>query len=330
LTGLDTVEHSLRRDDVAAGVGGPQLAEPTPRTFVLSIDFEDWHQLVHRRIGRPDWEEGSATFERHVSTLLDLLDELGVRATFFVAGITADRHPGALAAVAARGHELACHGYDHRRAFRQTPDEFRQDVLRSVDAVQRIGGVTPAGYRAPWFSITRDSFWAHDVLRDLGFSYDSSLFDSPRIPNRIQPIPARPWRLGNDRDGLWEFPIAVWRRGRIVLPLGGGAYWRALPEFVLWRGLEQVSRNGTFPVLYFHPYEFAREPLRAVLATAAGRRERVRETWRDVSKNTRRHLIPPRLREAARRFRLVPFCAVLHTNSDDLDETLLRQARARV
>jgi polysaccharide deacetylase family protein (PEP-CTERM system associated) len=296
---------------------------------VLSIDFEDWHQLVHRRIGRQDWEEGSATFERHVATLLDLLDELDVHATFFVAGVTANRHPRALAAVAARGHELGCHGYEHRRAFRQTPAEFRRDVLRCVDVVERICGVRPTGYRAPWFSITRDSLWAHDILRDLGFSYDSSLFDSPRIPNRIQPIPSEPWRLGDGHDGVWEFPIAVWRRGRLVLPLGGGAYWRALPGLVLWRGLEQLGRQRTFPVLYFHPYEFANEPLRAVLPTPAAR-ERVRETWRHIAKNTRRRLIAPRLREAAARFRLVPFRSVLITHRDDLDQALFRQARPRV
>ena len=102
--------------------------------------------------------------------------------------------------------------------------------MRGIDAVESICGVTPVGYRAPWFSITRDSLWAHDTLRELGFRYDSSLYDSPRIPNRIQPIPARPYRLGDDPDALWEVPIAVWRKGRMVLPLGGGAYWRALPS----------------------------------------------------------------------------------------------------
>ena len=95
-----------RLERVAFGSGRltmPQLAEPTTRTFVLSFDFEDWHQLVHRRIGRPDWRDGSAEFEQHVSTLLDLLDELGVSATFFVAGVTADRHPGALTEVVGEG-----------------------------------------------------------------------------------------------------------------------------------------------------------------------------------------------------------------------------------
>jgi hypothetical protein len=140
----------------------------------------------------------------------------------------------------------------------------------------------------------------------------------------------RPFRIGGDVDALWEFPIAVLRQGRMVLPLGGGAYWRALPGVVLWHGLDSLSRRSTFPVLYFHPYEFADDALRVVLPPQASSRERVRETWRRVSKNTRRDLICARLREAAARFRLVPVRDIFDAARDDLDATLLRQTRARV
>ncbi len=134
------------------------------------------------------------------------------------------------------GTTSRCHGYEHRRAFQQTPEEFRNDVVRCLDVVERICGVTPIGYRAPWFSITRQSLWAHDILRELGFRYDSSLYDSPFVPRRIRPIPTSPFRIGGGADDeLWEFPIAVWRRGRAALPLGGGAYWRAI----------QAPRSGT-------------------------------------------------------------------------------------
>lgn len=300
-------------------------------TFVLTFDFEDWHQLVHRRLGHPDWRAGSTEFEQHVAIVLDLLADLGVSATFFVAGVAAERHPGALREVVARGHEVACHGYEHRRAYRQTPGEFRRDVVRCLEAVATICGVTPIGYRAPWFSITRDSLWAHDILWELGFRYDSSLYDSPRIPRRVRPIPAHPFCVrGHVDDGLWEFPIAVARWGRTVLPLGGGQYWRALPSVALWHGLENVARHSAFPVLYFHPYECATEPLRVLLPAGASRREHVRETWRRVSKNTRRELLPVRIREAASRFRLVTFRDVIGPGRHDLDPTLLREASTRV
>ena len=190
----------------------------TRPTFVLTFDFEDWHQLVYRRIGRTDWQVGSEEFRSHVSTLLDLLDELGLTATFFVVGVTAERHPEALVDVVARGHEIGCHGYEHRRVFQQTPAEFRCDVVACLDAVERICGIRPEGYRAPWFSITHDSLWAPEILRSLGFRYDSSLFDSPRIPHRLTPIPAGPFRLQQGPDGLVEFPTAVLRRGRVDAP----------------------------------------------------------------------------------------------------------------
>ena len=297
-------------------------------TFVLSFDFEDWHQLVLRRIDRPDWRDGSAEFERHLANLLALLDELGVSATFFVAGVTADRHPQALRDVVAHGHEIGCHGYEHRRAFRQGRDVFRKDVARCVDTVERIAGVTPSGFRAPWFSITRESLWAFDVLRELGFRYDSSLFDSFRIPNRITPVPAHPFRVDGDGPELWEFPVASWRRGRVVLPVGGGAYWRLLPGRLLWHGLEQVTRASAFPVLYFHPYEFATEALQIRLPDGASPRARLRETKRRLAKNARLNLIPVRLREAAGRFRLVAFRDILVAACDDSDSTLFRPARA--
>jgi len=299
----------------------------TRPTFVLTFDFEDWHQLVYRRIGRTDWRVGSWEFRSHVSTLLDLLDELGLTATFFVVGVTAERHPEALLDVVARGHEIGCHGHEHRRVFQQTPAEFRRDVVTCLDAVERICGIRPEGYRAPWFSITHDSLWAPEILRSLGLRYDSSLFDSPRIPHRLTPIPAGPFRLQQGPDGLVEFPTAVLRRGRVVLPLGGGAYWRALPGALLWQGLETLGSRASFAVLYFHPYEFSQDTLRVALPGGASAREHVREGWRQVSKNARRGLIRERLVEAAARFRLVTVQDALE-EQHGFDPALLREARS--
>jgi peptidoglycan-N-acetylglucosamine deacetylase len=292
--------------------------------FVLSVDFEDWHQLVLRRIGRADWFDGGPTFPGHVARVLELLDELGLRATFFVAGIAAERHPGALREVVSAGHEIGCHGYDHRRIFQLTPDAFRSDVARCVDVVEEICGVRPRGYRAPWFSINRDCAWAHDVLVDLGFRYSSSVYDSPRLPRRFEAIPAAPFVV---RDALWEFPVAAWRLGPTSLPLGGGAYWRALPGPVLRRGLEHLARTATLPVLYFHPYEFAPERLRVALPRDARARERLREAARSAYKNMRRDLIAVRLREAAASFGFVTFSDVL---ADPTHPPLLRPAHALV
>jgi len=284
--------------------------ETAGRPFVLSFDFEDWHQLAFRRRGREDWRVGSDAFVQHVGTVLDVLDEADVRVTFFVMGATAERHPSVLTEVAARGHEVACHGYEHRRVHEQTPTQFREDLLRCVDVIVEVSGVTPIGYRAPWFSITPETPWVYDVLEELGFVYDSSLFDSPLLRQQPRPIPQHPFRIG----GVWEFPVAVWKRGGAVLPLGGGSYWRALPAIALWRGLASVARDSRYPVLYFHPYEFAPERLGVIVPERAPLRERGREAYRRAYRNARRRLIPIRFREAARRFTFVSFRDALDTD----------------
>jgi polysaccharide deacetylase family protein (PEP-CTERM system associated) len=240
--------------------------------LILTFDLEDWHQIVHRSLGVTDWDRPHKAFERQVEALLGLLDELGVPGTFFVLGMCARNYPDAVREIAARGHELASHGFAHVPVHRQTQEEFRADVTQSAELVQELGGRRPTGYRAPAFSITRTSTWAYDVLAELGFEYDSSQYDTPRIPNRLHAIPDEPYRLvvGGGRQ-LVEFPVAVGRwRGRRV-PVGGGSYWRVLPQGVLFGALREAASPEAAPVLYFHPYEFDPEPLQ----TVAGPRFRV-------------------------------------------------------
>ena len=129
--------------------------EPRAGTFVLTFDFEDWHQLVHRGLGRADWDERGHALERQTATILDLLDELGAKATFFVLGMTAERYPDLVQGIAAKGHELACHGYSHRRVPTQSRDEFHADVERSAGLLEELTGKRPLGYRAPAFSQSR-------------------------------------------------------------------------------------------------------------------------------------------------------------------------------
>ena len=264
--------------------------------LLLSIDFEDWHQLVHRRLGRTDWDRRGPALERQTETVLTLLDELGVRATFFVLGMTATRYPDLVREAAARGHEIASHGHAHERVYDQTRESFRADLERGLEAVEAATGVRATGYRAPAFSITRSTPWAYDVLAELGFAYDSSQYDSPRIPNRLEPIPRVPYRLRLESGGeLWELPVAA---GRV--PVGGGAYWRVLPTAVIARSLRGLLATGAAPALYFHPYEFDPEPLRADGGGAAAR-------LRGLRRNVARGSVTTRLRKIAADFPLLPY-----------------------
>lgn len=273
--------------------------------LLLSIDFEDWHQLVHRRLGRSDWDRPGGDFPRHVHAVLDLLDELGAEATFFLLGMTVANYPGLAAEVVARGHEPATHGYAHARVHAQTREAFRADVERSLEVVEKATGRLPTAYRAPAFSINRRTPWAYDVLAELGLTTDSSQYDSPRIPDRLGAIPDAPYKLRTPEGReLWEYPVATWG----PLPLGGGSYWRLLPGAAIRRGLRE------FAVLYFHPYEFAREPLRAELPPRATTRQRLLASSRSTWRNTGRSRTAGHLREVARRYRLVSY----HQARDDI------------
>jgi polysaccharide deacetylase family protein (PEP-CTERM system associated) len=264
--------------------------------LLLSFDFEDWHQLVHRRLGRPDWDRRGPALERQTEVVLRLLDELEVRATFFVLGMTAARYPDLVREIAERGHELASHGYAHERVYDQTRESFRADLERGLEAVGSAAGARPLGYRAPAFSITRAAPWAYDVLGELGFEYDSSQYDSPRVPNRIAPIPRAPYRLRAESGAeLWELPVAA---GRV--PVGGGAYWRVLPAAAIARTLRGLIAQGAVPALYFHPYEFDPEPLRADGGGAAARLLGLR-------RNVARGSVATRLRKIAGEFPLLPY-----------------------
>lgn len=273
--------------------------------LLLSIDFEDWHQLVHRRLGRADWDRPHPAFPRQVHALLDLLDELRATATFFLLGMTVGNYPELTREIVARGHEAASHGFAHVRVYEQTREEFETDVQRSVEAIERATERRPVVYRAPAFSITRRTPWAYEVLAESGFRCDSSQYDSPRIPDRIGAIPDAPYRLELEgASEIWELPVATWG----PVPIGGGSYWRLLPAPVIRRGLEE------FRVLYFHPYEFSREPLRATLPPSPTARQRGIAAGRGAWRNTGRGLVAKRLRQIAREYRLVSY----HQAHDDV------------
>jgi len=277
------------------------------RGLLLSIDFEDWHQLVHRAAGVADWDVASPALERQTHAVLDLLDELGAKATFFFLGITARRYEELVREIAARGHEPACHGFAHERVYAQTREEFAEDLESAAALVEELTGRRPVCYRAPAFSINRDTPWAYEVLAEHGFRFDTSQYDSPKVPNRIGGIPDAPYRLEleSGRD-LWELPVAVTRvRGR-VLPIGGGSYWRLLPTAAISRGLRAAQELNAFPVLYFHPYEFDPEPLHVRLPVPS-LTSRLYAARRSLWRNTGRGLVAKRLRAIAGQFRLVSY-----------------------
>ena len=272
---------------------------------LLSVDFEDWHQLVRRRLGVRDWERPGPALQRQTESLLALLEELEVRATFFILGMAARAHPQLLAPIVAAGHEIACHGDAHLPVSRQTRSEFAEDLAAARRTIEDLTGRAPHGYRAPAFSITREVSWAYEVLAEQGFAYDASQHDSPRIRDRVTPANATPHPLAvGTATPLWEFPAAVWRAGPVRIPVGGASYWSVMPRRTVLHGLR---RSGELPGLYLHPHEFDPEPLDASLGGGAPRMQRAQARLRGAQRNAARRRAPAVVAEIARSFRLIPY-----------------------
>jgi polysaccharide deacetylase family protein (PEP-CTERM system associated) len=273
--------------------------------LVVGVDFEDWHQIVQRRLGDPSWDRPRASFQGQAEALLCVFEEIDARVTFFLVGMTARHYPALVRDIAARGHEIACHGYAHVPAWTQTPGEFREDLARSLDEIERLSGRRPAGYRAPIFSLDRRTPWAWEVLVDLGLRYDASLYDTPRNRMRLQNIPNAPFRIELPSGAsLLEFPIAVRRlRGRPI-PIGGGTYWRVLPLSLIEKGLRDHTAAGDLPTLYFHPYDFGPDRISLEFEPTATR-GRARARYQVLRVNVGRARVPQRIRTIATRFRFV-------------------------
>lgn len=221
----------------------------------FTVDLEDWYQGLTSTGRRPEqWPSYENRVVESTGRLLRVLERAGVRATVFVLGYVADQFPELVRRVADAGHEIALHGYLHRHVHQLTPGEFRADLLRGRDAVEAASGQRPAGFRAPMFSINASALWALEVLRDLGFCYDSSVFPTR---NMLYGYPDAPrfayYPLG---DGTFvEFPLSTVRLLGVNWPLAGGFYFRLLPYWLFRQGLRRINRQGQPAILYVHPWE---------------------------------------------------------------------------
>jgi polysaccharide deacetylase family protein (PEP-CTERM system associated) len=188
--------------------------------------------------------------------LLELFDSYEVKGTFFVLGWVAERHPQLVQRIAAAGHEVASHGYNHRLVYDQTPKAFRDDVRRAKALLESAGGRPVLGYRAPSYSITPRSLWALDILIEEGYRYDSSIFPIRHDRYGIPVSPRHAYLLERPIGVLIEAPGSTTRVGSFNLPIGGGGYFRILPyEWTRW-GISRVNRlEGRPAIFYLHPWE---------------------------------------------------------------------------
>ena len=187
-----------------------------------------------------------------MSKILRILDRYGLKATFFFLGWIADRYPEAVSEVAQKGHEVAIHGYEHRLIYTQSPVEFEADVVRAVEAVRKAYDGPILGYRAPTFSIRKDTLWALDVIRKLNFQYDSSIFPIQRERYGIIDIQDGPHEIS---DGLIEFPMSTMGFLGRKLPVCGGGYLRLFPLALTCHAINELNRKRQPAIVYLHPWE---------------------------------------------------------------------------
>lgn len=239
----------------------------------LSIDVEDYFQVsAFESVSPPaSWDGRELRVEANTDRILRLLDEREVKATFFILGWVAERCPGLVRRIAAGGHEVASHGYGHRRVYQQKRAEFREDVRRSKAVLEDLTGTAVLGYRAPSYSISADTFWAFDELHAAGFRYDSSIFpirhdlygmhDWPRFPSDAVRKDSGAWEpiseAANGRPRILEIPITTLPLGGRNWPIAGGGYFRLFPYGLTHWGLQRINRKEGRPfVFYIHPWEF--------------------------------------------------------------------------
>jgi polysaccharide deacetylase family protein (PEP-CTERM system associated) len=190
--------------------------------------------------------------------LLDRLSAANAPATFFVVGDIAQTRPRLVREIADRGHEVGCHGWDHRRVHRLSPAGLREDIRRSKDALEQATGRPVYGFRAPTFSVVRETAWAIDVLAESGLTYDSSIFPVRHDRYGVPSAPRTPF-VAAGRDGdILELPPATLRVCGVNLPVAGGGYFRLFPLGLMRAGLRQAGRAAgpNVAMLYFHPWEF--------------------------------------------------------------------------
>jgi polysaccharide deacetylase family protein (PEP-CTERM system associated) len=232
---------------------------PTGRLNAMTIDVEDYFHVaaLSETNSRSDWATMEYRAERNTERLLEIFDQHSVSATFFVLGWVTQRSPALVRRIHAAGHEIACHGLTHELVYRQTPDVFRAETRDSKAMLEDAIGVPVNGYRAASYSITAQSLWALDVLCELGFTYDSSIFPIAHDRYGIPGASTRPGRIKSPKGHeIVEFPLTTRKVMGMRVPVAGGGYFRLMPYWFTRWALRGVNSGDELPfVFYLHPWE---------------------------------------------------------------------------
>ena len=223
----------------------------------LSVDVEDWFPVgaFETVIARDAWEGLPRRVEGNTEAVLALFAEAGVKATFFTLGWIAERHPALVRRIAEAGHEIASHGWDHKRVFTLSEAEFRADIGRAREAIEQAAGQRVSGYRAPSFSVDQRTPWAHRVLADEGYAYSSSVAPIRHDHYGWRDSPRFAWRPVAG-SALIELPVTTVELAGRRFAAGGGGFFRLLPYALSNWAIGRVNGAEARPaIFYFHPWD---------------------------------------------------------------------------
>jgi polysaccharide deacetylase family protein (PEP-CTERM system associated) len=272
----------------------------------MTVDVEDYFHVaaLAKSIDRSQWNTMEYRAENSTRRLLNLFDESGIKATFFVLGWVARRSPDLIREIHRRGHEVASHGMSHKLVYNQTPEEFSSETYESKALLEDIVGVPVLGYRASTYSITSRSLWALDILKEAGFIYDSSIFPIHHDMYGIPDAPQTPSRISTPKGAtIVEFPMSTAPMFGFRLPVSGGGYFRLLPYWLTHAGLSKLNHQLKRPfIFYLHPWEV--DP----------QQPRVKAGWKSTLRHyTNLDRCEARLRRLIGEFRFAPVREVLRS-----------------
>lgn len=228
---------------------------------ILTFDIEDWFHLLDypATATASEWENYKPRIHTNLDRLLETVQRHDYKATFFILGWMAEHFPEIVRTIDEQGFEIASHSYMHQLVYQQTPEQFREDLLRSIYTLEDITGKKVKTYRAPGFSFIRGNPWAFETLIDLGIERDSSIFPISRGHGGYQGFgDAQPCLIECSGGRLKEFPMTVGRLFGKQIIFSGGGYFRLLP----YRTIQRMTRQADYVMSYFHPRDFdARQPV---------------------------------------------------------------------
>lgn len=218
---------------------------------ILTFDIEDWYN--HDDYSRDfDWEKHEVRIYEGTEKILSALEERNMKGTFFCVGWIAEHHSQVIKDIASAGHHIGCHSYQHELATRFTREQFKEDTYKAKCLIEDVAGKECNAFRVPSFSITQDNLWAFEVLAELGFKYDSSVFPSHHEFGGLPDFPSLPHVIKTKYGDLKEFPISLGKvLGREIVYSGGG-YFRVMP----WWLLKKLTADSEYVLSYFHPSDF--------------------------------------------------------------------------